>query len=250
MNIKQLQYMLAINEEGSLNKAAVKMYISQPALSQQLMKLEHELGETLFDRTITPLRPTDAGREFLKVAQRILLEYREGLQVITDVKSLARGEIVLGIPRNRGLQALPYVLPPFRKLYPGIRFTLNENKATDLEVMLEKGTLDLAFMISDPMRPEFEFIPLFEEKIFMAVPDSPEYAVPPSLSGGPYPLVDCSVCAGKPFIAMKPGNRLRVVFEQHMRQYGPEVVLETDSIDVAHRMAAAGFGMTIITQLP
>ena len=111
MNFRQLEYVITIYREGTLTKAAEKLFISQPALTQQLQKLEKEIGTQLFDRTTTPLTPTYAGKYYLDIMEKILYENQQALSWLEDIDSLNRGKIVLGISDIRSLQFLPVLLP-------------------------------------------------------------------------------------------------------------------------------------------
>lgn len=251
MNFRQLEYVLAIYREGSLTKAAEKLYISQPALSQQLQKLESEIGTVLFDRTATPLRPTYAGQHYLDTIQKIVYENQQELKWLEDVNTGNKGKIVLGISTIRSIQFLPVLLPSFRRKYPGIDIEIREAPALSMPDMIKKGEIDFALMIARTDHTDLSFIPVVTEKVVLAVPR--DFPVNQSCldSVNRQGSVDFPLLGEQPFIVLRKGYRLNSIAYGLFSQAGimPPVVLKTGDVNLAHHMAAAGYGLTLIGEI-
>lgn len=247
MNFQQLRYILTIYEEGSISKAAQKLFISQPALSHHLIKLESELNIRIFDRTTTPLSPTYVGRKYIDFIQRVLFEQDQISKIIEDVAKINIGKLIIGIPSNRSLQILPTILPSFVEKYPGIQLQVKEFHSTVLDKMLLNNEIDMACMVPESSSPLIKFIPLRNEKVFLAVPsDNPVNKLLQGKSHA-HPLL----FQNYPFILLKEGHMLRSIadeiFEQnHIR---PHCILETANMDLALRLSASGLGISFITEL-
>ena len=120
MELRQFTYVDMVAACGSFTKAAAKLFISQPALSNYIGKVEEELGVKLFDRSSTPLTLTYAGEQYLKRARVILGQIHEMDKEIRDITQNMKGKIRLGFPSERIIYMLPLLLAPFKGKYPGI----------------------------------------------------------------------------------------------------------------------------------
>ena len=150
MEIKELNYITAIAEEGSISKASERLFMAQSSLSQFLINLEEEINSKLFVRTSTGVRPTEAGRLLIEYAYREISEYHRVRDKIQDVNYLKSGRVILGISTFRGTFLLPPVLREFHKKYPGIHVNIVEENSMALEQKLKNGTIDLALIILPP----------------------------------------------------------------------------------------------------
>ena len=150
MGIRELNYIIAIAEEGSISKAAERLFMAQSSLSQYLAALEHEVGSRLFVRTSTGVRPTESGRLMIEYAYRERSEYHRLRDEIQDVEALKGGRVILGISTFRGTFLLPPVLAAFRREYPSVNVEIVEANSMALEGMLKNGTIDIALIIMPP----------------------------------------------------------------------------------------------------
>lgn len=146
MNLKELNYIVTIADEGSISRAAEKLYMAQSSLSQFLQLYEAELGAPLFMRTSRGVRPTDSGSVFLNHARQILLQYHRAQSELWDIEELSGGRIELGISTFRGTYLLPPVLKRFRDRYPRIHVEITEKDSMYLEEMILEGFLDMALL--------------------------------------------------------------------------------------------------------
>ena len=122
MRLRSIEYFLAIVREGSFSAAAEKLYISQSALSQQIKKLERELGGTLFDRSKHTAELTDVGALFVEDGGQILQIYQHTLRRIREIQDPAAGMVRFGISPFYSRYYLPSILPPLHRQYPDIKY--------------------------------------------------------------------------------------------------------------------------------
>lgn len=146
MYLKELLYIKAIAEEGSISRAAERLFMAQSSLSEFLTQYEAELGARLFVRSSTGVRPTDAGRVFLETAGPMLLEYKRMQQQISDIQQLQAGTVELGASTFRGTYLLPPVLHVFSRRYPGVTVNIHEANSMALEQMLQAGEVDIGLI--------------------------------------------------------------------------------------------------------
>lgn len=175
MEVKELNYIIAIAEEGSISKASERLFMAQSSLSQFLGRLEHEIGSKLFVRTSTGVRPTEAGRLMLAYAYQQLSEYHRVRDEIQDVDHLKVGRVIMGISTFRGTFLLPPVLKEFRMKYPGINVIIVEANSIALEGMLRAGTIDIALIVLPVkiLKPEDAELLMHDEMCIITHPSHP-----------------------------------------------------------------------------
>lgn len=251
MNFRQLEYVLTIYREGSVRKAAAKLFISQPALSQQLQKVEEELGTPIFDRSTTPIRPTHAGRYYLDTIERILFEQQQAMNRIHDLSQYKLGKISFGIALVRSCQFLPIILPAFQKQYSHIQVELHEGPALSLPVLMERGEIDFSLMIAQADCPGFTFLPLVKEHVLLAVPPDShaDQICHQSMEQNGY--IDMKLLKDEPFILLKHGYRLHLIAGQIFENYkiSPPVILKTIDVQLSHKLSGAGYGLSFVGEI-
>ncbi|WP_025715853.1 LysR family transcriptional regulator, partial [Paenibacillus sp. 1-18] len=129
MEFRQLQYTLQIAAEKNFSRAAEKLHIAQPSLSQQLSKLEKELGVLLFQRNTSTVELTHAGASFVEKAKKIVDAVEQLRQEMDDISQLRKGKVVVGSMPITGSHLLPHVLPVFKKAHPDIEIVLVEDSS-------------------------------------------------------------------------------------------------------------------------
>ena len=138
MNFQNLEYFLTVASEGNITRAAEQLHVSQQALSNQISRLEQELGCRLFERK-QKLELTYAGEQFKTSAEKILDIQRQTATELDDISNNRRGELRIGISHTRGQAILPLILPKFSRLYPDVDLHVNEGSTHILEEHLQKG---------------------------------------------------------------------------------------------------------------
>ena len=235
MNLKQALYIRTIAQEESITAAAKKLYVSQPSLSQMVRQVESEYGVTLFDRTVSPLRLTYAGEKYLEAAS-VMLAANERLEnELREIRQENSGLLRLGISVQRAMQILPVALPWFTMQFPKVSIDLREEGSARLEKLLEDGEIDLALAAIESVSPRLSYTLIEKEIIGVLAGRGANIAqqLPP---GTP---VSLSMIREDAFVSLKPGHSVRVVQDSLFRAEGlrPQILLETDSLEVAKRVA-------------
>jgi len=235
MNLKQALYIRTIAEEGNITAAAKKLYVSQPSLSQMVRQIEGEYGVTLFDRTVSPLRLTYAGEKYLQAANAILAANDRLENELREIRQENSGLLRLGISVQRAIQILPVALPWFTMQFPKVSVDLREEGSARLEKLLEDGEIDLALAAIESVSPRLSYTLIEKEIIGVLAGRGADIAqqVPP---GTPITL---GMIREDAFVSLKPGHSVRVVQDALFRAEGlrPQILLETDSLEVAKRVA-------------
>lgn len=235
MNLKQAHYIRTIAQEGSITAAAKKLYVSQPSLSQMVRQVEGEYGVALFDRTVSPLRLTYAGEKYLQAANVMLMTNDHLENELREIRQENSGLLRLGISVQRAIQILPVALPWFVMQYPRVSIAMREEGSARLEEALEAGEIDLALAAIESVSPRLSYT-LIEEEV-IGVLAGKDAAIAQQLpSGTPISL---SMIREDAFVSLKPGHSVRVVQDRLFREGGlkPQILLETDSLEVAKRVA-------------
>src|SRR5439155_24225435 len=170
MELHQLRYFCAVVETGSFSRAAEQSHVSQPSLSQQILKLEAELGARLFDRLGRSVRLTDAGKTFLPRARSVLRELEAARGDITESKESVSGQVTVGVIPTVAPYFLPPILAAFSKRFPEAAVSIVEEITPVLLERLRAGALDLAVLALPIRGHEFESLPLLTEPLFAALP--------------------------------------------------------------------------------
>lgn len=167
---QDMKYIYQVYEDGSFSKAAEHLYITQPALSIAISKIEASLGMTLFDRRRHPLQPTVAGRAYLDTIRKIK-ELEDDLEhQINDMKDLKCGSLKIGGSHYLNAYILPEILSGFSRQYPGIQIQLVESSSSALADMLSERNLDFTFSCNEEFMRDFERYSVFLDYILLAVP--------------------------------------------------------------------------------
>src|SRR5580658_1139749 len=166
MELHQLKYFCAIADTGSFSQAARQAHVSQPALSQQIAKLEDELGTRLFDRLGRSVRLTELGRTFLPRARAVLHDLESARSDIVEKKTSITGLISVGVIPTIAPYFLPAILATFSRKWPQAHVTVTEEITPLLLDKLRAGSIDIAIVaLPVPVRShEFESFPLITEK--------------------------------------------------------------------------------------
>lgn len=244
MELRQLQYVIQIAKEKNFSRAAEKLHIAQPSLSQQLSKLEQELGLLLFRRTTNSVEPTQAGHVFVEKAQSILDSIEQLKQEMDDMALMKRGKLVVGTLPITGSHILPLVLPVFAAQFPQIEIVLVEDTTAKLEQLTANGGTDVSLLSLPLIDSSLSSQPVMEETICLAVP--PQHP----LAGRSDP-VDIGELREEPFIALKKGQGFRTITVDLCEKSGfaPRIVFESSNMETVQSLVAAGMGIAFVPQM-
>lgn len=244
MELRQLQYALQIAAERNFSRAADKLHIAQPSLSQQLAKLEKELGVLLFQRNTSSVELTHAGVKFVEQAQIIIDAVELLRQEMSDISQLRTGRVVVGSMPITGAHLLPHVLPVFKEKYPEVDINLLEDSSMNLEKLTANGQTDLS-LLSLPLEiPALTYEILGEERIDLAVPPGHPLALRAS-TGQRTSLEELK---DESFIVLKEGQGFRKMTMELCLNSGfePRIVFESNNMETVQSLVATGMGVTLV----
>src|SRR5271157_3861875 len=170
MEMQQFRYVVAVARTGNFSRAAEQCHVSQPSLSQQIQKLEDELGERLFDRMKRVAKLTAHGETFLRRAVRILEEVDAAKREASDAQDLLRGALTIGVLPTIAPYLLPDVMAQFAEKFPGVEVVVQEDTTERLLKFVHGYEIDFA-LASQPIQDGcMEVKGLFSEELLLALP--------------------------------------------------------------------------------
>jgi DNA-binding transcriptional LysR family regulator len=175
-SVHQLEYFVAVAEEGQFTRAAARLRVAQPSVSAQIRQLERSLGTRLLHRGAGPVRVTDAGNELLPLARRVLADLDDVEQAMVELAGLRRGQLAVGATPSLSAWLLPTILGRFHDQYPGVSLTVTEQGSRHLVRGLEAGVLDLALAILPLPQPTLQSQRLAVEELVVVTATDHELA--------------------------------------------------------------------------
>lgn len=257
---QDMRYVYEVYKQKSFSKAAQALFITQPALSIAIGKLEDKIGMPIFDRSTRPISLTTAGRVYLRAIEQTRALEQDLRHQLDDIRELKRGEITIGSSHFINAYILPRILTAFNQAFPQIRLNLLEGSSHAMAHMLEQGEIDLTFSCDDCVIKNFASTPAFTDTILLAIPgDGPRHAQRERLTAADIlagrhldpgcPSVDLTDFAAEPFILLRSGNNLhdRAMRFFHRAGIEPTVKMELSQMATAYRLAEAGFAATFLS---
>ncbi|KPD10422.1 hydrogen peroxide-inducible genes activator [Phaeobacter sp. 11ANDIMAR09] len=170
LSLRDLEYIQSIAKEGHFGRAASICGVSQPAISQQVLKLEARLGFSIFERQGKHVSLTPNGQIVFRKVEILLAEARELLELSLGLNNSLEGKLRIGVIPTLGPYLLPLVLKSIKSAYPNVQISLFEEPTQILEVMLTKRELDLALVATEPKQQMLVSLTLFFEDFIFACP--------------------------------------------------------------------------------
>ena len=244
MELRQLEYLVAVAEEANFTRAAQRVHISQSGVSAQIRQLEHDLGATLIDRSGRTATLTDAGKAALEHARTVLAATAAMRQAVDEVNGLLRGHLTVGMVTACTVTALFDALAAFHRAHPGVTITLVEDDSAALTERVRSGTADVALIGAAGSAPRgLAALPLVSERLVAAVP----------LDHPGFPERHWLTLAGLtafPLVCMPRGTGIRAVFDQACAARGltPDVALEASAPATVADLAVRGLGVAILSE--
>lgn len=245
MDLRQLRYFTAIVEQGSFSKAATKLRVAQPALSQHLRHMEDELGVTLLHRGARGVQPTEAGERLLMRARAILAEFAELRDGVRGETAPPGGEVRIGLPGTVSEQFSVALIQAARERYPAIRIRIAEAMSGFVLDWLRRGEVDLAviYSTSDPKGLSIHHV-LTEELCLFGAPTLDAVTIPP---GG---RIGLTQAAALDLILPGPGHGLRDQIDEAAGvQTTIQPAIEIESYGQIKRLVERGLGYGILPRM-
>lgn len=244
MELRQLQYVIQIAADKNFSRAAEKLHIAQPSLSQQLSKLEKEIGVMLFQRNTNSVELTHAGTIFVEKAQKVMDLINQIHNEMDDISQIRKGKLVVGSLPITGSHILPLVLPVFQEKYPEIEIVLIEDTSANLEVLTSKGQADVSLLSIPLQEPSLIYKTVINEAIRLAAP--PQH--PLASRNKP---VRIEALEHEPFVILKKGQGFREITLELCKKAGfsPQIVFESSNIETVQSLVAAGMGVALVPDM-
>ncbi|MDQ0280728.1 LysR family transcriptional regulator [Rhodococcoides fascians] len=243
MELRQLEYFVAVAEEANFTRAAARVHISQSGVSAQIRALERELGAELIDRSGGTATLTTAGQAALPQARATLAAAGSVKQSVDDVTGLLRGRLSVGMVTACTVPPLFDALAGFHAAHPGVDIALREGNSDDLVADVRSGELDLALVGLASRTPAgLESMVVIDERIVAAVPAEHPLAAQKDAT-----LAE--VCE-YPIVALPPGTGIRAVFDRDCAGGGlsPPITLQASAPDAVADLATRGLGVGILSR--
>lgn len=240
MILRYIHYFLAVADRGSFTRAAAALYISQPALSQQIRLLEQTLGVALFDRTGRSIRLTDAGVVFQQHARQALNALEAGARAVHDVEDLSRGHLRLGVTPTYTPWLVGPLLAAFWQRYPAITLALIEATQEQIEQQLLNDELDIGLGFSGEHAAELTATPVLSESLVVMVSKTHELAK--------YQQIPLSSLADQPLVLLDKSFATRVDIDSQCRRQDLRlnIAMETNTLGAITEMISRTHLATIL----
>jgi LysR family transcriptional regulator, transcription activator of glutamate synthase operon len=242
MELRQLRYLVTLAEERHFTRAAARVHIAQPALSQQIKRLEAEVGLPLVERTTRHVALTDAGAALVARARRVLAELDAGLAELEALRGMKAGHVSVGAMHTMGPIDVSLALAIFQRRHPGVELTVREQSSEELAEMLRVDELDLAFLsVTERIESHGLGLHLLVSEELVAI-------LPLDHKLGKRKRLRMAELAAESFISFREGARLRELLESAGREAGfePRVTLESNESQRIRRLVGRGMGVAIL----
>lgn len=242
MELRQLRYLVAIADERHFTRAAAREHIAQPALSQQIRRLEAEVGLALVERTTRRVALTEAGELLVARARRVLAEVEDAQAELGALAGVKGGRLAVGALHTMGPVDLSLLLASFHRNHPDIELTVREQSSEELAEMLRDDVIDLAFLsVTEHIQSRgLQLHRLVTEELVAVLPTHHALARRESVNLGEL--------AGDPFISFRAGSRLRELQDIATAGAGfePRIALESNESRRIRSLVSSGLGVAIL----
>lgn len=241
MELRQLEYFVAVSEEANFTRAAERVHITQSGVSAQIRQLEHELGQPLLDRSGRSVRLTEVGAAVLPYAQAALDAVANARLVVDQLSGLVHGQVSVGMVNGCALPVLTELLATFHERHPGVAIALTEGPSDQLVDALRDGRLDIA-LIGTAGTPIMgvEVAPLTDEQLVAAV--TAEHPLANRKT------VNLDVLRDQPLITLPAGTGVRAALDIACTHAGftPRIALEASALPMVAQLASRALGVAVL----
>ena len=239
MTLNELKFIVALAKARNFRKAAEMCFVSQPALSLAVKKLEDELGVLLFERSRSDVTMTAVGESVVEQAIKAIDEANRVKEIAKQGNNQLAGALKLGVIYSVGPYLLPEIIPILRKTAPEMPLIVEENLTSNLEMQLRNGVIDVAIIALPFEIPGVKTLPLYEEEFVVVVPSEHDWAG--------LKAVDASELANEKVLLLNSGH----CFSNQVLQACPSLsrngeILQGNSLDTIRNMVASNLGITVL----
>lgn len=242
MELRQLEYFVAVAEERSFTRAAARVQVAQPGVSAQIRRLEREFGQELLDRGGRSVRLTEAGEAVLPYARAALAAVAGACLAVDELTGLLRGHVAIGTVTSHDVD-LPGLLAEFHDAHPAVEITLAEAGTDDLVEGLRTGRYDAAIISIGRVVPTgLDVVVITEQAIVAAVGHDHELAA--------HTTISLDTLRGRPLISLPAGTGLRSRLDEACAAAGftPRIAFEAGDPEALAQLAARGLGVAILPE--
>jgi LysR family transcriptional regulator, hydrogen peroxide-inducible genes activator len=239
MTLSELRFVIAVAKERNFRRAAEKCYVSQPALSLAIKKLEEDLGVLIFERSRTDINPTPIGEQIIAQAIRAIEEVAQIREIAKQGNNQLDGSFKLGLIYSVGPYLLPEIIPILRQNAPNMPLDIEENLTTQLETQLKNGVIDAAIIALPFDVSGINTLPLYDEEYVVVIPSGHHWAARTSIHADE--LADENV------LLLNSGH----CYSHQVLQACPDLsrkgqVLQGNSLETIRNMGASNLGITVL----
>jgi LysR family transcriptional regulator, hydrogen peroxide-inducible genes activator len=240
MELHQLRYFCAVVKAGNFTRAAEEQHIAQPSLSQQILKLEAELGARLFDRLARSAKLTQYGNAFLPKAEAILRQIGDAQTELRELAGADKGEVTVGAIPTIAPYFLAPVLAAFTRKHPGVTVRVMEEITPVLLDRLQTGAVDVALLALPAKGIALSTQELIREPLFLAIPETHRLRSAE--------VRDLQAIKNEPFLLLKDAHCFResALGACRRSRIAPNVAFESGQFSTILAMVAAGMGVSIV----
>lgn len=240
MTLNELRYIVAVSQESNFRRAAERVFVSQPALSLAIQKLEEELGVQIFERSRTAVSMTPIGELIVAQAQRVLEEVAQIKELASQGKDQLTGTLRIGVIYTVGPYLLPELIPVLKHIAPLMPLEMEENQTANLETQLANGRLDVIIIAMPFGGPGIATLPLYDEDFNVVVPLDHPWAKKKQIK-----TVELST---EKVLLLNSGhcfsNQVREACSEFNSQLGE--IQQGNSLETIRNMVASGLGITVL----
>lgn len=239
MTLSELRFVVAVAKERNFRRAAEKCYVSQPALSMAIKKLEEDLGVQIFERSLTDISATPIGEKIIEQAIKALEEVNYIREIAQQGNNQLNGSFRLGLIYSVGPYLLPEIIPILRQRAPDMPLDIEENLTVQLEAQLKSGIIDAAVVALPFDVPGINTLALYDEKYVVMVPVTHAWANRSSVSA--------DELAEENVLLLNSGH----CYSHQVLQACPDLsrkgqVLQGNSLETIRNMVASNLGITVL----
>ena len=254
MDFDKANILVVLDEERSISKASVKLYLGQPTLSQILQRIEMQLGYELFDRGRTGLTPTYAGEQYITMCRQILDLKSRVDDTVAEYYQRKQRKLTLGISGTWSRVLLPKLLPEFHERFPDVEVNIRLSTSDYVPDLVMRNEVDLGIVVQaldGSTHPDLQYTFLFDDDVLVALhKDNPLVRKAVNTEGRDYPFLEPELLANQKYILSPPEGKLRQSANYFFEAHGiiPHVVMVDIALENSAIMAALGMGVTFLNR--